>query len=375
MGAGQPTDPVEGGTIMKPRIRANSSQPRSGARWARLLRVLVVGLLGCAAAGVGFDLGAQSTEPPTDASFEYPTWETLEPGEHAAYNQRLSLVQRGREVYDGYCVGCHGEYGDGKGAAAARLLTQPRDFTKGIYKFRSTDSSSLPLDADLHRVITLGLERVSMPAFPLMPEGDKVAVIQYIKTFYPHWHQRSGRRTIVPVPQEPSDLSDSMRLARGRIVYMATQCWKCHGSDGRGTGATQTDYTDAWGNQQAPFDFTRGGLKGGQGAADIYRTFHAGLRSVMPSFGGDTMGRVTADAFRSSSHLLEQGEMEDLLAALIQFPGSSGEVAELTPTRRQELAERNSWDLVTYILSLRTETSTALAVLGPGGANPTEQVD
>ena len=32
---------------------------------------------------------------------------------------------------------------------------------------------------------------------------------------------------------------------------------------------------------------------------------------------------------------------------------------------RLELAARNSWDLVAYIMSLRRSTSTAAAVLGP----------
>ena len=81
-------------------------------------------------------------------------------------------------MYNKYCVGCHGENGDGNGPASARLITQPRDFTRGIYKFRSTDSGSLPLEADLYRTITRGLAQVSMPAFPLMPDRDKIAVIR-----------------------------------------------------------------------------------------------------------------------------------------------------------------------------------------------------
>ncbi|NIW75637.1 MAG: c-type cytochrome, partial [Gemmatimonadetes bacterium] len=94
-------------------------------------------------------------------------------------------LQRGREVYDKYCVGCHGENGQGDGPAAVRLITQPRDFTSGVYKFRSTDSGSLPMEADLYRTITRGLSGVSMPGFPLMPHRDKLAVIEYIKRMYP----------------------------------------------------------------------------------------------------------------------------------------------------------------------------------------------
>ena len=291
-------------------------------------------------------------------------WETVAPGENAAYNQRESLVQRGRLVYTKYCVGCHGEFGDGKGVAAKRLITKPRDFTRGIYKFRSTDSSSLPLETDLYRTIDRGLAQVSMPSFRLMPEGDKVAVIEYIKAFYPHWEERKGSRKRVPIPLAPTDLASEERIQRGRVVYMATQCWKCHGTDGRGQGATLTEYTDAWGHPQKAFDFTRGRFKGGNAPEDIYRTFHTGLRSVMPSFGGDTLSRITADAFERSLGVLTAEETRLLLPISAQFPTDGMAVNQLSPAQRQELAERNSWDLVAYIQSLRTTVSTRNAVLG-----------
>src|SRR6516225_10450213 len=63
----------------------------------------------------------------------------------------------GERVYRENCVACHGEKGDGKGPQAYRLRTKPRDFTKGIYKFRSTPSGSLPLDKDVYRTITQGV--------------------------------------------------------------------------------------------------------------------------------------------------------------------------------------------------------------------------
>ena len=47
---------------------------------------------------------------------------------------------------------------------------------------------------------------------------------------------------------------------------------------------------------------------------------------------------------------------------------TAGEVFELDGVARQELGIRNSWDLVAYILSLRTTFTTAEAVLGPAHA-------
>lgn len=298
-------------------------------------------------------------------SLEYPRWETVAPGEHAAYNQRSSLIQRGHEVYGKYCVGCHGEYGDGRGPASQRLLTRPRDFTSGIYKFRSTDAGSLPLEQDLDRTITRGLARVSMPAFRLMPEGERLAVIEYIKSFYPDWEKEKGRRRIVPVPHPPEDLMMPLRSDRGRMVYLQMGCWKCHGVDGRGKGATQTEYIDAWGDPQAAFDFTRGALKGGSAPQDIYRTFHSGLRSIMPSFGGETLAAVSGDGFVNTEDYLSAQEAAELAPILVEFPAEAATIFnDMSEGERLQLAERNSWDLVAYILSLRDRSTTSDAVLG-----------
>jgi len=277
------------------------------------------------------------------------------------YNQRSRLLARGKDVYNKYCVGCHGANGDGKGPAAERLITKPRDFTSGIYKFRSTDSSSLPLEADLHRTITRGLAHVSMPGFPLMPEHEKVAVIQYIKAFYPTWDEDAPKRKIVPVPSAPDDLKSAERAARGRVVYLAMQCGKCHGSDGAGKGATESTYKDAWGNDQKAFNFTRGRLKGGDDPEDIYRTFHTGLRSIMPSFGGQTLGLVSADSYKAQASMLEPGEGAKLEKTVAEFPADYDAFSKLSSDEKQQLIERNSWDLVSYIVSIRKSTAPAAA--------------
>ncbi len=321
------------------------------------------------------------TNPTDPRPADYNLWHTTEPGEYRGYNQRASLLQRGKGVYAKYCIGCHGQSGDGNGPAAARLLTKPRDFTQGIYKFRSTDSGSLPLDSDLHRTITDGLSRVSMPAFPLMPEQEKVAVIAYIKSFYPNWEKEKDGRKIVSVPSAPVDLREPDRIFRGRIVYLAMQCGKCHGSDGAGTGATQTEYIDAWDNPQKPLNFTRGQLKGGDNPEDIFRTFHTGLRSIMPAYGGVTLAAVNVETFETQKMYLQEGEYERLEPYLKDFPATAGEVfTKMDESQRQELVDRNSWDLVAYVLSLQKNVSTAEAVLGseaqavptnrPDGQNP-----
>jgi len=332
--------------------------------------VLVTGWLALVGCATPRDAAA-AVETET-GGLEYPRWETHEPGDFAVYNRRTNMLQRGHEVYVKYCAGCHGDNGRGDGPAAVRLITQPRDFTSGVYKFRSTDSGSLPMEADLYRTITRGLSGVSMPAFPLMAHRDKVAVIEYVKRLYPDWETESARRVVVPSPRAPVDLDSTRRIDRGRIVYVAMQCSQCHGTDGRGTGATQTEYVDAWGDAQKPFDFTRGSLKAGNTPEDIYRTFHTGLRSIMPSFDGATLMTVAREGFPPREDLLEPGEMERLAPALADFADSGAAIYAMSGEDQRRLGVRNSWDLVAYIRSLRRAETTAAAVLGPAfeGATP-----
>jgi cytochrome c oxidase cbb3-type subunit 2 len=313
---------------------------------------MAVGLVGVADDGSAPPPQPAAPPAPTasPSAYEGNEWTVVRPGEQARYNQRQALWFRGRAVYQRYCVGCHGEQGKGDGPAAARLITKPRDFTSGIFKFRSTDSSSLPLDRDLHRTITRGLSRVSMPAFPLMDEHDKLAVIEYIKRFYPTWDEELPKRQIVAVPLAPNDLSDPQRAVRGHAVYLGVGCASCHGTDGQGKGATRIEYTDAWGHAQQPFNFTRGSLKGGDDPEDIYRTFHTGLRSVMPQFGPDTMTSVTQQVLDA---VLSDEQKQNLKDVIDTFSADGDAVNELSDPEREQLVERNSWDLVAYVISLR----------------------
>lgn len=302
-------------------------------------------------------LGADDNAPVNDSTKTTPRsrytgddFSTVRPGEHTAYNQRQTLLWRGQRVYEKYCIGCHGEQGDGQGVAAPRLITKPRDFTKGIYKFRSTDSSSLPLEQDLHRTITRGLSRVSMPAFPHMAEHDKLAVIAYIKSFYPQWDEQAAQRKVVSVPRAPEDLHNAIRVQRGRAVYLGVGCASCHGVDGAGKGATRIAYVDAWGHPQLPFNFTMGRLKNGDDPEDIYRTFHTGLRSIMPQFGASSMTSVTRQTLEAA---LSDEKKQEIAGVLDQFPETYDAAQALSAAEREAIVVRNSWDLVAYVLSLR----------------------
>ena len=68
-----------------------------------------------------------------------------------------------RSDFRRYCVGCHGELGDGKARTRVWLDPKPRDFTIATFKCRSTPTGTLPTDEDLFNTIGRGLTNSNMP--------------------------------------------------------------------------------------------------------------------------------------------------------------------------------------------------------------------
>jgi cytochrome c oxidase cbb3-type subunit 2 len=231
--------------------------------------------------------------------------------------QTETLREQGATVYGRYCVGCHGVNGDGAGPAAEMLIVKPRDFTKGVFKFRSTPSGTLPTDEDLYKIITRGVYRTSMPDWALLSERERIAAIEYIKDFYPQWEER-GAGTPIYIPPPPEGFGAKESVARGRELYDMLGCAACHGASGKGDGESAKNLSpDTWGNPQKPFDFTKGRLKSGPTVQDVYRTFMTGVGgTAMPSY-GDIFGEPDGESI---------------------FAG-------------------DAWNLVSYIVSLREPTA------------------
>jgi mono/diheme cytochrome c family protein len=191
--------------------------------------------------------------------------------------------QNGRAVYEAHCVECHGASGKGDGPSAALLVPRPRDFSTARYKIRSTETGSVPTDDDLVQSVRQGLYGTAMPAWDrVLPDGDIRAVVGYIKTLSAQF-AAAPPKAIAPGPSVPSS-PDS--IARGTGVYDRMQCAKCHGTDGRGTGAIARDFQDDWNQTLHAADLTEPWtFHGGATARDLYLRFRAGMAGTpMPSF-------------------------------------------------------------------------------------------
>src|ERR1700731_4542714 len=189
---------------------------------------------------------------------------------------------RGFDVFQRYCVTCHGERGDGAGEFAPYTVPKPRDFRQGTFKWRSTPSGSLPLVSDLEHTIRNGVYWTALPSFFPLSERARRDVIAYIQTFSPRWASDQAATPLAIAP-EPAHTPDS--IAKGRALYEKQNCAQCHGARGPGDGPAAKTLTDDWGNPILPFDLTKGHMKGGTTGADLYRVFMTGLNGTsMPSF-------------------------------------------------------------------------------------------
>ena len=248
---------------------------------------------------IGAAIGCDSSSP--DGEYARPK------DVGATRPKNVALVEQGRASYKTYCIGCHGEAGDGNGEAAKFFYPKPRNFVLAEYKFSSTRSGLLPTDDDLRRTIRNGLRGSAMPPFDLLPETTIDGLIAYIKSFSSKWTERDPAK---PVPQvdDPylgeKDLSAA--IARGELIYHGyATCWNCHPSYvasekinayrtalGNGTYETFRDHLhqsvgkdNTQGELIYPPDFRRDYVRAGMSTKDLYRSIAAGITgTAMPTW-------------------------------------------------------------------------------------------
>ena len=201
---------------------------------------------------------------------------------HTAEASTADPLKAGKFVYERACLTCHGTEGKGDGIAAPHLNPRPRDFTRGVFKFRTTPDGAVPTDNDLDRTIKHGLNGTAMSPWAELSKQDMRNVIAYIQTFSEKFKQES------PSPIKiPAQIAFSMgAVDRGKKWFAELECWKCHGTEGRGDGPSAAELKDSWDYPIRPTDLTRPSqYKRGASPVDIYTTFFTGLSGTpMPSY-------------------------------------------------------------------------------------------
>ena len=295
--------------------------------------------------------------------------------------QAPEASEAGKALYEDKCAHCHGLEGAGDGEAAENLLPRPRDFTRGLYKIRSTESAQLPTDQDLFDIIANGMPGSSMPAWgEILTEDEQWQLVSHIKTFHDGFEDASPRLIDISGKVPYSEES----VAKGKEFYTNLGCVDCHGVIGRGDGTSAPDLTDEWGFRTWPANlWEQWNYRGGATTEDIFKRFIGGIAgSPMPSFiSSFRLGLTDQESARmnelelkmdgdglSEAEEEEYAELEEKLFMFedIMLKVEEGETLEADEQTKLDTALKpifeKSWHLANYVKSLGPEERPQAAV-------------
>jgi DMSO reductase family type II enzyme heme b subunit len=187
-------------------------------------------------------------------------------------NKRSKMM--GKDLYELRCSVCHGEQGAGDGIAADTLYPRPRDFTLGLFKYKTSPGTKPVRDEDLFDTIKYGLTGTAMPGWAkLMTDEQIESLIPVIKSF-------DISATWAPETAEDEDFDDDGRykktdfikvteieplngqiayteesVAKGKVAFKP--CFECHGKEGRGNLRSGKRLADDWGYRIWPRDLNK----------------------------------------------------------------------------------------------------------------------
>jgi cytochrome c oxidase cbb3-type subunit I/II len=118
-------------------------------------------------------------------------------------------VQRGRDVFQHNCSGCHGVNADDHGIARPGLLPAPANLFHHHYS-----------DADLATILWDGVYGSAMPPWRQLDKADLAGLTAYV---------RSLQAPVATVSMSPQDSNAASKL-------FAANCVSCHGTHGGGDG-------------------------------------------------------------------------------------------------------------------------------------------
>jgi mono/diheme cytochrome c family protein len=193
-------------------------------------------------------------------------------------------------LYRRHCARCHGVTGDGRGPTALYQAPYPRDYRRGVFKWKSTYRDAAPTAADLDRVLEHGVPGTAMPSFRLVSQEERDILRQYViylavrgqiertlvdfvanelpgdepLAFNGELRDEIVADRLAPIVDAWAD-ADSQTVAPpadfeaivgsqvdlGRELYHSERagCYKCHGREGEGGAVAGKDFEvdyDVW---------------------------------------------------------------------------------------------------------------------------------
>ena len=189
----------------------------------------------------------------------------------------------GKPLYLRECSGCHGERGDGSGPAADFVDPRPRDFTKRVFKLRTTPSGQPPATDDILRTIERGIPGTAMPSFGFLPATERRQIAAYVLRLADLLDEPEPN-AIPDVGSAPNTTPEA--VAHGKQLYADAGCASCHGDSGKGDGPSAAELKDTDGRPMKARDFTAGVFRGGGEPRDLYYRIATGMDGTpMPAYG------------------------------------------------------------------------------------------
>ncbi len=180
----------------------------------------------------------------------------------------------GKDLYKFRCEVCHGEQGMGDGIAADTLYPRPRDFSLGLFKYKTSPGTLPPRDEDMQQTIRDGLKGTGMPGWKsLMSEEQIASLIPVLKGFDTSatWSPEEaddekfdddgrylGTDFVKITEQEPIEGQIAYTpesIEKGKVAFKKA-CAECHGDEGRGNIISGKKLEDDWGYRIWPRDQT-----------------------------------------------------------------------------------------------------------------------
>ena len=87
------------------------------------------------------------------------------------------MISKGKDLFQNTCASCHGNEGKGDGVAGASLNPKPRNFHE-LNGWKNGRKFS-----DMFLTLMKGVPNSGMTAYDFMPVEDRIAILQYIRSF------------------------------------------------------------------------------------------------------------------------------------------------------------------------------------------------
>ncbi|MBI5682734.1 MAG: c-type cytochrome [Deltaproteobacteria bacterium] len=259
--------------------------------------------------------------------------------------------ENGKKIYEKKCIWCHGKDGAGNGPAAAFLNPPPRDFTSGLYKFKTTPFDEiLPNDEDIFRMIADGMPDSSMPGWKdILKEKEMWDIIAYIKTF-------AG---LEGKPAKQIDFSKQVKsskesIERGKKLFI-DRCAECHGEEGRGDGGKKLK--DDWDARTWPRNLTKPwSFRVNNDPKNIFARITTGIPGTqMPSFADPASKKKLSDEERwdvanYAASLADASKTIKEGSTVVKAKRVSGSLPEKADDPKWQEAEPTNFYLISQII-------------------------